>query len=372
MEIKTSDEGQRHKREMLIDGETVAHLWVIDYTMRIGIGEVRMAGIGDVYTQRKHRMKGYMRHLFGDTVTYMTQEGYDVSMLFGIPNFYNKFGYATCLPNFRFAVKTRDAEAARDHAEPMPSRPIELEDMEAVVALYNAKNATRTGTLVRNAETFTKFPHGTHWDAEALTALWEDVEGNLLAYAVWDRRRTEVKVAELEAQDSTLFPTLLAFFAEQAVEKRCEAITFDMPPDHPFSEYVQRYGTVWTIAYPRYADGMMRILNQQPLFEKLVPVFEHRLALPRAAGLLGSLTIETELGTTSLTFSEGKVKIARGGANPERISLPQDGLIQLLMGYRSLRDVMNSPEVTVEGDALPMLDRLFPKDEPFVWKPDHF
>jgi predicted acetyltransferase len=70
----------------------------IDLPMRIGDAVIRMAGIGDVYTEREHRMKGYMRYLYEDTLTYMTEEGYDVSMLFGIPDFYTKFGYAVCLP----------------------------------------------------------------------------------------------------------------------------------------------------------------------------------------------------------------------------------------------------------------------------------
>ena len=100
MHIITNDEGRSHRREMLIDEETeIAHLWVIDFQMRIGTAQVRMAGIGDVYTNRQYRMKGYMRHLYEDTLNYMTAEGYDVSMLFGIPNFYTKFGYATSLPD---------------------------------------------------------------------------------------------------------------------------------------------------------------------------------------------------------------------------------------------------------------------------------
>ena len=42
----------------------------------------------------------------------MTQEGFDCAILFGIPDFYDKFGYAVCLPECRTEMRTRDAERA--------------------------------------------------------------------------------------------------------------------------------------------------------------------------------------------------------------------------------------------------------------------
>ena len=97
---------------MLVDGELVCWLGVIDYTMRIGTTQVRMAGIAGVETKEPHRMKGYMRDLLNGTLVYMQTQGYDISMLFGIPDFYPKFGYATCLAYSAFTIKTRIAETA--------------------------------------------------------------------------------------------------------------------------------------------------------------------------------------------------------------------------------------------------------------------
>jgi predicted acetyltransferase len=389
MEIETIDQGRSHQRVMRIDGEEVCHLWVIDHTMRIGSAEVRMAGIGDVYTNRAHRMKGYMRQLYGDTLAYMTAEGYDVSMLFGIPNFYTKFGYASSVPHPRVTIKTRDAEAARDAdivrdgdgAGAIASRPIESRDMEAVIALYNRKNADRTGTLVRDPAQFKEFQKGTHWDTQAVSALWEDSAGTLLGYAVWDNRRTDVRIGEVEAERPDLYPTLLAAFAEQAVEKRCEQITLFLPPDHPFAEYAQRFGVVWTIEYPRYADCMMRILNQQPLVEKLLPVLDVRRASLPVRDRPDSLSLETELGITTLRLDGESIQAIEGAqdeANTARVVLPQDRLMQLIMGYRSIQDILTEPDATLEAgtgeaqDVVSLLQGLFPRHNAFVWRPDYF
>ncbi len=373
MEIKTNDDGRSHGRELWPDSEAWAsRLWVIDYAMRIGQATVRMAGIGGVETRWNQRMKGYARQLLEDTVRYMQAEGYAVSMLFGIENFYIKFGYVSCLAASSFKIKTRDAEAAAERARPYRTRSIASADMPAVLELYNAHNADRTGSIVRTPADFIEFEKGTWYGTPPETLLWEDDAGKLLGYAVWDKYPKGVKVAELEAWDDTLFPTMLAMFAAQAVEKRCEDIAFYMPPDHPFAEFAQRYGVEWTVTYPRYGAGMMRILNQQPLFETLALELERRLAASPLAGYTGALSLETDLGTTSLDFAAGHVTVNGDVSAELRLTLPQSALMQLLMGYRRARDVLNDPAVSLTGEGLPLLDALFPKGAPYPWLADHF
>ncbi|MEJ5308393.1 MAG: GNAT family N-acetyltransferase [Anaerolineae bacterium] len=381
MKITTSDEGRAHKREMWIEGEEkpVCNLWVIDFTMRVGTTVVRMAGIGGVHTEREHRMKGYMRHLFEDTVHYMIAEGYDISMLFGIENFYTKFGYAAGLASFECKVKTRDAEVAGEQAGgTYITRPIGEADMPAVLDLYNANNAMRVCSVVRAPEDFTKFEKGTWYGTRPDTQLWEDANGKLLAYAVWDHFDKAVKVAEVEVRDDAalpcndLFPALLSFFAAQAVEKRCEDVQLFIPPDHPFAEYVQRFGAEWMVTYPRYGSGMLRLLNQQPFFEKLAPELERRLALAHSAGYTGTLTFQTDLGTLALIINRGSIAVTGKASDGLRLELSQDKLTQLVIGYRSARDVLNDPQVTAHGDVLPLLNALFPQGQPYIWVADHF
>lgn len=373
MNITTRDEGRWHTRELWIDGEekAVCRLVVIDLSMRIGTAVVRMAGIGGVYTQREHRMKGHMRALVEDSLRYMIDEGYDVSMLFGIENFYTKFGYAPSLASSICKVKTRDAEVAGAQAKACTTRPIEEQDMLTVLALYNAENAARTGSIVRAPEHFTKFHKGTWYGAPPEATVFEDANGALLAYAVWDANAKAVKVAEVAAWDDGMFPTLLATFAEQAVAKRCEAIELYIPSDHPFGEFVQRYGAKWKITYPRYGSGMMRILNQQALFEKIAPEMERRLAASPLSGYTGTLALSTDLGTTSLAFGGGKLTVGAVDA-AMRLELSQDRLVQLVMGYRSVRDAINDVDVEVMGDALALLNALFVKGYPYIWVADQF
>jgi len=380
MEIRTAEEAPgRYRRELWLDSETqVAHLFVLDYVMRIGSAQVRMSGIGDVYTERAHRMKGYMRVLYEDTVAYMTREGYDVSMLFGIPNFYTKWGYAVCMPECSLTIKTRDAELAGELARPIAARPIAAGDMPAVLELYNHRNATRTCSIVRSLEGFPEFTKGSWYGTPTAPLVWTDETGRLLGYAAIDKADEEVKVTELEAWDEGLFPTMLYAIVEQAVAKRCETITIYAPSDGAFASYVQRYGGKWAISYNRHGGAMMRILNQLRLFEKLAPEFSRRLAALGLATATGRVCLVTDLGVVALDIASGAVSVSANGllcreevAIPT-VRLPQELLTQWLVGYRSVADGLNSPGVEADAEAIPLLNALFPKHDATMWRADHF
>jgi predicted acetyltransferase len=373
METRTHDKGRAHRRELVVEDQVVSWLYVIDYPMRVGSAVVRMAGIGGVESKPEHRMQGHMRRLFDDTVRYMTEQGYDVSMLFGIPNFYTKFGYAVCLPSSQVTIQTRDAESAQAGAPPCAVRPLEPADLPKVIDLYNRNNAARTCSLVRSAEYFTSFAKGSWWGQPAQALVLEDHGGRFLGYAVWDKADDRVTVTEAEIQpgDERCYTAVLFEFARQAIDKRCGSITLHLPVDHPFAEYVQRFGCEWTIRHPRHGDAMMRILNQASLFHKLEPELVRRAAV--ASLPPGTLSIATDLGATALTVGQGALGIddAAGEAGAS-LSLAQDKLMQMMAGYRSAGDVLNDPGVEARGDVQPFLDALFPKHTAYIWLADHF
>ena len=83
-----------------------------------------------------------------------------LTMLYGIPDFYPKFGYATCLAYSAFTIKTRIAETAATNAVAITTHPITPSDLPMVIDLYNERNATRTCSLVRSPQYFNGFVEG--------------------------------------------------------------------------------------------------------------------------------------------------------------------------------------------------------------------
>lgn len=371
MEIRTVDQDLSHRRALLHEGEVVSRLWLLDRQMRVGSATVRMAGIGGVRTEDEHRGKGYMRALMEDTLVYMREQGYDVSVLFGIPGFYDKFGYAACLLNSRIVVQTRDAESARAGSGSFAVRPIVETDMHAIIDLYNRNNALRTCSIVRASHQFTGFRRGTSWRVPAEALIVEDAARQAWGYAVLDRSDRSVTVIEVEGTDEQVFPALLYEFARKAVVRRCGEITLHLPPDHPFAEHAQGYGCECTILYPRNSYGMMRIINQETLFRKLSPELERRHAAGKPPHAL-DLTIVTDIGTTALRRSAGTLIIQSHRGTGAMVEMPQDKLIQLIAGFRRARDVLNDPRASATGSVVDVLDALFPKGQPYVWHTDSF
>ena len=80
--------------------------------MRIGSAQLRIDGITNVETPEKHRLKGSASRAMGETIWTMESNGYDMSVLFGIPGFYHRFGYAAIFPESWLYVKASNLPRA--------------------------------------------------------------------------------------------------------------------------------------------------------------------------------------------------------------------------------------------------------------------
>jgi predicted acetyltransferase len=365
--IETQDREWTHLRQVIVDGEAVSWLWVPEHRIRLCGEPVRMAGIGGVETKPAHRMKGYARRLLSDTVDYMTAEGYDVTMLFGIPDFYDKFGYAPCIPAHHVSLTTREAERAKEHAGGYSARPMTEDDYGYVVKVSNAANVDRAPSLIRDRARFRGFGHGSDWHRRSEALVVEDRKGRTAGYFVRDRGVTEVKAIEVEATDAGAYAAVLHELAKQAVELRCSEVEMVLAADHPFAVFARRYGCRCTTRYARMGGGMMRILNQDGLFERMRPGMERRLARGELAGRRVSVRFETDLGTT-------RVVLNPKGKSESRVTLKvrQDRLMQLVVGYRTAADLLAADGVESRGPAAQVLAELFEGPLPYVLKADEF
>jgi len=369
VEVQDRVSGRMHSRDLLVDGQSVSHLVVRDTAIWLLGVQVRTGGIGGVGTPREHRRKGYSRRLMEDTLGYMRGLGQDVSMLFGIPDFYDKFGYAPCLPEHLIRVATRDAERTARQTPEYRARPVRPDDHPSMVRLYNRDNRARPGALVRSEDAWRGFRMGSSYHVPASALLLEDADGEPVAYAAFDESTTEVNVIEVTAADPRFFPCVLREMSAMAVDLRCGHIQLHAPPDHPFALFVRRCGCRVQTDYARMSGGMMRILNQDALFGKLEPALAERIGHSRFAGSRVELRIETDLGASVLrlgTDAPGSVPVEA------RMTLPQHALMQLMVGYRHAADVLTEAQVESRGEVEGLLDVLFGGRSPYVWRADRF
>lgn len=369
LRIITEKMGRDHLRRVMIGEEWISKVTIIEYEMRIGSSLVKMGGIAGLETKKEYRMRGYARALMSDNVKYMQKEGFDVSMLFGIPDFYPKFGYSTALASRRVSTYTRDAEKVPRKYE---TREFHEEDCDAVLRIYHENNATRTCTVLRNREDWKGFKKGSRFGESAKAFVVEDRSGAVIGYAAFDDSKDRVNIVEIGAVKDDIFGTLLNEFARMAVTLRVETINMFIPPDHPFTEYCHRYGCESWSRYPKSSDGMMRIINLKTLFEKIREELQQRISDSEFENYKGSLEIKTDIGEVTLLIKNGHIEIRREHKGESLLDLPQAKLMQLIVGYRSIRDILNNSDVKARGNIEALIKILFPKSNPWIWLPDHF
>jgi len=372
MEIVATVDGRRCHRALHIEGRKVSWLTVIDYHQRIGSAVVRMGGIAGVGTEPSERMKGYSRRVIEDTVRYMYEQGFDVSWLFGIRDFYPKFGYAVCAAATSITMATRDAERARDAVGDFKIRPYNEEDLDALISLYNYANRSRTGTIVREKPYFSGISKGSRWGVSANVIVVTDEMGRFVGYAAYDQNETEVIVTEIESRNPLAYPNLLYEFAKLAIDRRAGSITLLMPVDHPFAVFCRRYECSVTINYHRCGGAMGRIVNLRTTLDKIAGELCERLSTSPYRNANTCLWICTDIGEVALELANGRVAIREACNHGNCVQLPQSKLCQLIFGYRPAEDLLTERDVVFSGDALGILQALFPPQNTYVWAADHF
>ncbi len=357
------------------DEEDVSGVTLREYQMRFGSAQLKMGGIAGVGTKEEHRNKGYSRHVMEHTIAFMNENGYDVSMLFAVPNFYHKFGYATVIPETYVEFNTKDSQEA---VPTYQVRKFQTEDALKTVELYSANNAERTGTPLRTEIGWKEFTKRGGIVPDPYVVL-NEADG-VIGYFVCDGDNVKKNMMEencvlidIGFQDRTIFETIVHFLINSVNFTKAERIMCAIPADHPFAIFCRRYGCRTNTYTPNNRLGMMRIINQSSTVKKIADELEKRLQ--RSADISqwsGKILISTDLGQDCLEIDRGNITHTNNQADACHFEISQDKLIQLMMGRRSIEDLAIEPDVSVSEEIIPVLDTLFPLGHPHVWWSDRF
>lgn len=100
-----------------LGSEIVSHFGIWKLQVRVGRARIRTAGIGSVATDGHYRKRGFLRQTANATLEALRDSDYEVSVLFGIPNFYEavtlriKQGKIELLPGSRSENSISGGEA---------------------------------------------------------------------------------------------------------------------------------------------------------------------------------------------------------------------------------------------------------------------
>ncbi len=354
------------------EGKDVSRLWVHDLNVRFGDAVIRMGGIGGVETDEAYRRRGFARRLLETANDYMREAGFDIAGLFGISDFYERWGYVPALPEYRLTVLTENLKGAKlSHQIANYSSNLHK---DAVLKIYESNNRERICSVVREPENWSGFPMGTDWFVKADVKVFLSETGEVLGYLSLDDVRERTAVAEVGYAARAVFESMAAFLAQRALEFKHEEITLLLPPDHEFAIYLRLYGCVVTQVFQRSGDGMMRIINLESLMRKLSFELTRRLRKSSLQDQNCSFAISTDIGSVKVEIANAQVIVSP--CQPcdavEKLELPQGKLMQLLTGFQTIDILVGTQGVRCSPDLIPLLRVLFPPSYPYIWWADRF
>jgi predicted N-acetyltransferase YhbS len=338
----------------IVDGVLATHFGVWDFTMRIGTGTVRVAGIGAVATHRARRSHGLMSQTAADAVSSLRSAGYDMSLLFGIANYYTRFGYVGTFPEHKVSIATRDLNPADS---PVRFEPFDG-DYVNFAAQYNQENDGVTGTFVRPTFTTNRRP-------KRFSAYTFDG-----GYLVAGRYNDELQVADCAGA-----PEDVVEVARQlAVREVTGKITFVFVPDKSrMGEYLQTIPHTRTAGFTPNGGPMVKVVNLQSTMEKISLELSLRLGGGALPDYSGKLIVHGDGESVALVIEHGTVAAVEP-AQPTASGSVTAGapVARLVIGDGDPVRICRQSGIKLEGDARYLVPILFPDQEPSTILWDRF
>ena len=338
--------------ELWADGEDkpVSSLRMLPYRCRFGAAALPVEGYADVITPPRHRRKGYVGRLMRKSIERAATR-VDVLFLDGIERLYEKYGFACCWLNSDIRVLTRHAETA-ESMDGVSLRPIDENDVERIVALFNSTHAARSCTRERTPETCRGPYLPEIWDPGHVGLLLER-SGEMLGYTFYRGdtygSNEPLTVVETVAVDVAAANTLVRHVAERGIQKRIDTISFREAPDSLVGLVLRNLGCEVRMVYQHHGGGMGLICNRSSFVDALTDEFTRR------AGM----------------HDEAAIKLlAEGHVYPDKILMP------LMTGFQSWRDASRGGWPLPTGHE-ELMKRWFPGSGPDMETPimcymDHY
>jgi len=351
---------RRYTWLLKVNGQVVSHVRIQPNFVRIGRARLWVGGIAGVATHPDFRNGGFASRLMNHVVEVMRDEGFDISILFGIPNFYHRFGYLPMLPTYRMHI---DVKVLTPLKRRLRVRRCLRRDAGRAMTAQKRWDAGTICSVLRTAQ---------HWRYGSLWRnlyLVEDGAGRLRGMVRIHRGEKGIFINEVAcADDAAVFETILALCRDLAKRSGIERLNFELPPDNPFSIFCTCIGAELEITYRPSGGGSGRIINLQATFRKMLPEWEERLRRVKPRIAAARLLFKTESEEAVLDIGRRGVRMAADRSRARTINIPQAELLRLVMGYCDSTSIgLKFSEKISE-----ILEILFPRRFPHIWAVDRF
>ena len=373
VEVTTSKDTNFEKGDLRVveaDGKIVSMMMLIRKPLRIGTAVVKGAIVAPVATHPDYQRRGYCSAVMRNAVQYMKKQGFDISILHGIPWLYPRYGYSPVMVETKLVIKPKQTEKMAE--VPCETRVFTEKDLEQITRIYHLNTATRTLAEIRTPAMWEWKPGG----SEATIEVFTNTENQVIGYCAfgtdWESRPCchEIGVLNDEACRA-VFNRIL----EKAKMKGVEEFYCSIHPQHPFARFA--FGCGSEVRIQAKKSGMARVLNLVQMLTKMKKEFERRLCRSEFYNVECSFKLSSGNESAVLIVNKGEVTVSTEKFKGDlQLNIPLKHLNPLITGCKGIRELAKNPEVEVKGGkrAIRLIEVLFPPGfpsggfPPLVWE----
>ena len=344
-------------------GQIVSAFALLPWTLELDGVALKVAEMGIVGTLEEHRGKGLMRRLNAEFDRTLAEERFDLSIIQGIPGFYQQFGFHYALPLENHINLPLHAVAEKEDRKPCSFRLAGLEDMPFLL---------REDATYRSSFSISSVRDEANWhymltesrQTEYRSEFWimEGEGGERFYFRVpQDGFGKGLIISEIsEAIHYDALESLLLFCREKALERDKPYIRLNLHGDSAAGRMAVSMGAeagrpyAWQIKFP----------NIENYLKKIAPVFEKRMQASAFAGYTGTFRLNFFKKSVDLVWSGGRLAQVRPGEGDcgDTFSIAADLFPSLCLGHRSWRDLQQiRPDIfPSSGKSALLAETLFP------------
>ncbi len=348
------------------DGSLVAHLRVVERTMRYGRAELPFGGVAGVATHPDHRNHGHAGALLDRAIDHMANRGLPLSLLFTMAHdVYTSHGW--------IAVEGDHVTASRPEADIAAAggyvvRPFEPGHLAGVMSTYEDVSSGLVGPVVRTAEYWTGLQRWLPPKPPAGEFFFDVVLhlGQVVAYGISKITADSLVILDAGVEYEALGRPLLKAWQGRMREHGVTAITGRLHHRHGLFELLaQEAGAT---VEPQ-ADLMIRVNSLRQVLDAIAPELSRRRV--RAAPLAGpSFAFDVGGERVRIETPIGKVRISDPHGDEPLLAMDQTEFVDLLLGSDRGHEALANKEIPAQVRVY--AERLFPNTGYQYWMADKF
>lgn len=348
------------------EDEAITHWGVWDHKMRIGRARLRTGGIGVVSTRKDFRNQGLAMVTGNATIQAMRRQGYDLTMLQGIGNFYHRFGYVRAWSTVRYAIS---AQRFPSVDIPLDLRQIALSGNREAERLYNRHHRGLTGTSVRPTYSVFEVDRVSN---PAQTWGWFDAGGALKGYVCTGLNEPEEAAGLFCTEAAGRVDEVLAALGILMRRKRQKVFRlWEFHQRHPLAIRLRQGDCRATHNHSANGDWMIRTVNLASALKRMSAEFRSRLGASGFGNWRGKLLIDDGRESVVLQIDRGRTNPVKGIDAPHAIR-GGDYIAQLLIGTERPEAVASGGRIRFRGEGRGLADALFPAQDPMISRNDSY